>query len=174
MIFIFLGNFQDKYKNTRHNVGRMFGDFLTNKLSISSKEEKKLATIVNYCSGDFGIFLKCFMNESGQCLKKIIANLYPDWKDRQDFQDLYLVHDDLDIPFGEFKIQFGRGPAGHHGVESIIEALRTDQFWRIRIGIGKPRLGISTESFVLMPFSDQEKEGLSSVFKTILKALGND
>ena len=173
MIFLFLGNFEDKYKNTRHNVGWMFGEFLVDEIGVLSKEEKKAATIVSYKSGDFGVFLNCHMNESGKFLKKVVTDLYSDWKDKKDFQNLYLVHDDLDVSFGEFKIQFGRGPAGHHGVESIIETLNTDQFWRIRIGIGKPELSISTEDFVLMPFLEEERQQLPEIFKIILQNLKN-
>jgi len=77
----------------------------------------------------------------------------------------------LDLKFGQFKIQFGRGAAGHHGVESVIEALATKDFWRLRLGIGRPPAGIEPEKYVLMPFSSEEQAQLPQIFSAALKRL---
>src|SRR3989344_3218324 len=81
--------------------------------------------------GDGALLVKpqTFMNNSGEAVQKII-NFY-----KIDLQDLYVVHDDLDIRLGEYKIQFGKGPKVHNGVSSIEQALGTKDFWRVRIGI---------------------------------------
>ena len=118
------------------------------------------------------------MNQSGPVVKKLLKIENPPagragWK-LENLDQVYLIHDDLDLPFGEFKIQFGRGAAGHHGVESVIEALGTNQFWRIRIGIGKPPAGIPPENYVLMPFEKEEKERRGEVFEKIAKEIGSD
>lgn len=152
MIFVCLGNPGKKYQKTRHNVGRMFGDWV-----VKNKLDSKIGVVV----------LDGFMNQSGEYLQKIIKNT--NWQP----QDLIVVHDDLDLAFGDFKIQFGRGAAGHHGVESIIEALGTDQFWRVRIGIGRPPAEIDPEKFVLMPFSSQELATLPVWFQKIFDQLGD-
>ena len=74
-----------------------------------------------------------------------------------DLKDLIVVHDDVDLPFGIVKKQFGAGPAGHHGVEDIIEKVGTKDFWRIRVGIGKPSdKNIPIDEWVLQDFSDDE------------------
>jgi len=147
MLIIGLGNPGRKYGNTRHNVGHMFIDELEN--------EKP---------DDF-ILAKtdAFMNLSGQSVKKIIQ------KSKIKNQNLIVVHDDIDIPLGEFKIQQGRGAAGHKGVQSIIDELGTKDFWRIRIGIcPKGRRPENVEKFVLQKFSKGEKEILKGVIKKII------
>lgn len=161
MIFVCLGNPEKKYLKTRHNFGRLFGRYLVNKFS---GEENKLKTgqVFNLKNGWQVIFLNCYMNQSGKCLMAIKRKLKLD--------DFYLVHDDLDIPFGEFKIQFGRRPAGHHGVESVINALG-EKFWRIRLGIGRSPEGIDPEKFVLMPFSENEKVKLDEIFNEVYQRI---
>jgi PTH1 family peptidyl-tRNA hydrolase len=92
------------------------------------------------------------MNNSGITIQKI-CQFY-----KISSQDVYVVHDDLDLPTGESKIQFDRGPAGHNGIKSIIEHLHTQAFHRLRIGIDKPNSPIPTEDYVLQPFSPSEQE----------------
>ena len=167
MILVFLGNFEKKYENTRHNAGRMFGRFLKDKMGVDNKQELKFGYIIEFTNRVKGLFLNCLMNESGKCLTKALNKVYPDWKNKKDFQDLWVAHDDLDILFGQFKLQFGRGPAGHHGVESIIEVLGTDQFWRIRIVINRPPINIPSENYVLMHFAKEEMQRFTEVFQKI-------
>jgi|SRR3989344_5908179 len=148
MLIIGLGNPGKKYENTRHNVGHMFIDEL---------ENKKLGGFILAKT-------ETFMNLSGQSVK----SLYTKYKIR-DTRYIVVVHDDIDLPIGEFKIQQGRGAAGHKGVQSIINELGTKDFWRIRIGIcpkdGKPE---NVENFVLQKFSKGEKEILKGVIKKII------
>lgn len=176
--FVCLGNFERKYLKTRHNIGRIFGRFLIQKselkgqkLNVESKaENSKFGEVLELANGDKVIFLNCFMNESGPFVKELlkIGNCK-----LENLNQVYLIHDDLDLPFGEFKIQFGRGAAGHHGVESVAASLGTDQFWRIRIGIDRPSAGIEPENFVLMPFKKEEEEKLPEVFEGILLKLND-
>jgi PTH1 family peptidyl-tRNA hydrolase len=79
----------------------------------------------------------------------------------------------MDISFGEFKIQENRGAAGHKGVQSIIDALDSQNFSRIRIGIGRPPEKIPPERYVLMHFTKEEKEKLKKVFEEILAGFQN-
>jgi len=165
MIFVCLGNPGKKYAKTRHNFGRLFGRFLINELTGSRVKKNKFGEIWQLPNNWRVVFLNCFMNESGQCLKKILRSIthYP-----LPITHFCLVHDDLDLPFGEFKIQFGRGAAGHHGVESIIKTLGTKDFWRIRLGIDESPANIDPEKYVLMPFTEDEKEKLPKIFSQVL------
>jgi PTH1 family peptidyl-tRNA hydrolase len=101
------------------------------------------------------------MNESGIALQKVAAfyKISP--------ENIYIIHDDLDLPVGEWRLQFDRGPAGHNGVKSVIENLGTQAFWRIRIGIGKPEFD-NAEEYVLKPFSKEEKVIIRGTIDKIL------
>jgi len=168
MKFVCLGNTGDKYKHTRHNVGKKFGEFLCQKLETRNSKFENSGRIVELENGWRVIFLDCLMNNSGPCLRQLlkITSHKPLVPSR-----LWVVHDDMDISFGEFKIQKDRGAAGHKGVESVINALGTKDFGRIRIGIGRPPKNIPPENFVLMPFNQEEREKLEQVFNNILKNL---
>jgi PTH1 family peptidyl-tRNA hydrolase len=114
-----LGNPGEEYELTRHNTGRLaLADFAKN----IPKQVKV-------------IFPDTFMNKSGLALKPIITS-------KQKAKNLIVVHDDLDLPLGRFKIVFRRDSAGHKGVESIIKNIKTKDFIRIRVGTS-PRAGSS-------------------------------
>lgn len=169
MIFVCLGNAGKEYKNTRHNAGKMFGNYVTKQLKVKSEKLKNKGKIVRLENGWQVIFLNCLMNNSGECFKNILAQNGTELNGNT--QKLFVVHDDLDIPFGEFKIQHNRGAAGHKGVQSIIDALGTQNFGRIRIGIGRPPENIPAEDYVLMHFTKEEKRELENVFEEILVEL---
>jgi PTH1 family peptidyl-tRNA hydrolase len=104
-----------------------------------------------------------FMNESG----RLIANF------KLQTSDLFVAHDDLDIRLGEFKIQKGVGPKQHNGVLSVENALKTKDFWRIRIGIDNRTIPNvqSGEDYVLQKFSLEERKTLDEVFEKIRYAI---
>ncbi len=140
-LIVGLGNLGEKYQNTRHNLGFMVLDSLLEKLEPHDKtfwEEKKdlKAQIKKINSNDHSILLvkpTTFMNDSGIAVSKVL-NYY-----KIDPAELMVIHDDLDLPFGKIRVRFGGSGGGHHGVESIIEQLKTDKFLRIRLGIGQSR-----------------------------------
>ena len=88
------------------------------------------------------------------------------------YTSLYIIHDDLDIRLGEYKIQFGKGPKGHNGILDIEEKLGTSKFWRVRVGVdNRPqRIGDSVqgEQYVLEDFTEEEKIILQKTIKTLL------
>lgn len=137
-LFIGLGNPSKKYQNTRHNLGQTIVKKLIEK--YGQKKNDLMFAISD-----------SFMNESGPSVQKLVHfyKISP--------QNLYLIHDDLDLGVGEYRLQFDRGPAGHHGVESVIQSLGTQAFNRFRVGIGKPTAPIPVEDYVLQPFSADEK-----------------
>ena len=158
MLIVGLGNPGKKYEKTRHNVGHMV---------VAQLETLRLASLAQGRETDF-ILAKTdtFMNLSGKAVKKLTKSY------KLKAERLMIVHDDIDIPVGAFKIQKGRGAAGHKGVQSIINELKTKDFWRARIGIcpkkGKPE---NVEKFVLQNFTKEEEKILKEVIGAVNKKL---
>jgi PTH1 family peptidyl-tRNA hydrolase len=145
-LIVGLGNPGKEYDNTRHNIGKnVVIGFVKQYLKGTFKNHHYLKADV-YKSG-LWLFATptTFMNLSGESVQKL-AMYY-----KIEPEDIYIIHDDLDIPVGEYKIQVNRGAAGHHGVESIISHLKTNIFHRLRIGIGKPTDSTPIEEYVLKP-----------------------
>lgn len=152
-----LGNPKEKYQHNRHNVGHMFVDYL--KSSFDKTQDKQ-----NFKA----IKTDCFMNQSGIFVKKMVKN----WN--LEIENLIVIHDDLDIPLGKFKIQKGNGPQLHNGLESIESHLKTKDFLRVRIGVDarQPDRLPNGETYVLQDFLSSEKDLLDKdVFPKILSRL---
>lgn len=167
-VIIALGNPGDQYKNSRHNAAWLLID---NFLGDVKWSENKKFSALTYEDGDF-LFVKplTFMNESGRSAQSVL-NYYKLLplsfglikKKDSDLNDcLTIVHDDLDLNFGDYKIATNSGSAGNRGVESIINHLKTKKFTRLRIGIKNEllRTKIPPEKFVLQNFNSEEKEKL--------------
>lgn len=92
-----------------------------------------------------------FMNESGQAISPVV-DYY-----KIDLDDLLLVHDDIDLPFGKMRVQFGRSAGGNNGVKSTIGSLGSPDFWRLKLGVGRPPGSVDPAVFVLKPFSKRER-----------------
>ena len=150
-----LGNPGEKYAGTRHNVGFMVIDEIITTYVASPKYNKKFEAIT-YTLDRNRIIAKpqTFMNASGKSVNRLV-NFY-----KIKPEGLLVVHDDVDLDFGQIKHQFARGAAGHKGVQSIIEALGSDGFHRVRIGIGRPDLpaDLDTDKWVLQKFSEDHDE----------------
>ncbi|MEK7203666.1 MAG: aminoacyl-tRNA hydrolase [Patescibacteria group bacterium] len=169
-----LGNPGKEYENTRHNVGFRAVDYLNDKYGESFSFNKKLnlETSEINVSGKKLLLVKpqTFVNKSGEAVKKLMA------KSKLRIADLIIIHDDLDIPFGKVKVSFGRSSAGHKGIDSIIRALKTNKFYRIRVGTfnnqimkikkmkGKKKIE-EVNKFVIGPFSSDEKSKLNKLIK---------
>ena len=181
LLIVGLGNPDKKYKDTRHNVGFMMLDALADNLGAEfSKSEKfnsEIAETVLTFEGRTGrtrLLLakpQTYMNRSGEAVNKII-NFY---KLRPQDQ-VWIVHDDLDIEVGTLRIRLRGSSAGQKGVQSIIDQLGTDEFARFRIGIGpKDKRTINAENFVLEKFDKTEKpiidEEIKGLVGTIKKAV---
>lgn len=152
-LIVGLGNPGKEYEKTRHNIGFMAVEDLRLKIEgfsnwkLSSPLEAEICRghIASCCEDVILAKPQTFMNASGQSVKKLITNY------KLLITDLLVIHDDLDLPLGTLRLTFGSGSAGHNGVQSIIDALGTKDFWRLRIGIG-PKKG-DAKQFVLKPFS---------------------
>lgn len=140
-LIVGLGNPGEKYKFTRHNVGQLVLDALPQ--SGNSFKLYKPRSFMNECGPEIAEKLRFYKLE---------------------FSDLLVIHDDLDLFFGEHRLQPGKSSAGHHGVDSVIEALGTNNFWRLRMGIG-PRGEVPGDQFVLERFSSVEENQLDQLVK---------
>lgn len=174
-LIVGLGNPGDKYSGVRHNLGfdavdeyirHNFGHpvwLLDKDLKSEILKEEGL------------IFLKplTFMNNSGMAVR-VAASVF-----EVKPEDIIIIHDELDLPLGKIKVRIGGAAAGHHGVESIIKDLETDQFIRVRLGIGNLKTqsserkgaSVSAEKFVLEPFMSNEKSQVKHMLKQAIKAL---
>src|ERR1035437_3842734 len=156
-IVVGLGNPGEEYVYTRHNTGRLAVAYL-------EKKEPKGVKFVH---------LETFMNKSGSGVAKVI-------KSKKAAEKLVVIYDDLDLPLGTMKVSYNRGSGGHKGVESIIKALKTEAFIRIRIGtssstpggkLKKPQGEKAVEKHILSDFKKPETEILKKVFKKAEVAL---
>ena len=153
ILLVGLGNPGDKYADTRHNVGFTFIDSLAKKISLDINQSKFLSLYAKYHKRDQEVFLakpQTFMNESGKAVKEI-KNFY-----KISIDKIIVVFDDIDLNIGQIRIKIGGGSGGHNGVKSIIEELSTDNFIRIRIGIGKPLEKTNVNKHVLSKFDKNE------------------
>jgi PTH1 family peptidyl-tRNA hydrolase len=154
MLAVFgLGNPGEKYSKTRHNAGFIILDELAkNKGMVWASEPKFKAETAK--DGDL-LLIKplTHMNNSGESASAVV-NFY-----KLSFQDIMVVHDEVDLEFGRIKKQLGGSSAGHHGIEDIIEKLGTTEFWRIRVGVGRPvDKRFDVMDWVLSDFSEYELE----------------
>lgn len=168
MIIVGLGNPGAEYENTRHNTGRMVLDMFRLKSDLPDwKEDKKIKSLVSK-KGKINLLLpEIFMNKSGEAVSKII-------KSKKAIGELVVIHDDLDLPLGRFKISFNRGAGGHRGVQSVVKALKTEAFTRIRVGISpkkKPTGEKAVIDFILGKFKPAELATFKKTAKKISEAI---
>ncbi len=162
-----LGNPGTKYTETRHNIGFILIDHLSETLHIPVKQKKWDSLIGRGQIGSKEVLLAkplTYMNRSGSAVLQIVQ-FY-----KIPVQNLLVVHDDMDLPLGRIKIVRSGGPGGHNGVVSIIEALGTQEFPRLKVGIGRPLPQQKPEQYVLEPFSSPEKPILEEIIKEAEKA----
>lgn len=162
-----LGNPGKEYEYTRHNVGFMVIDeIINNEQLIMNNSKKFFADIVQQKTEQKDILYvkpQTFMNNSGQAVKTIM-DFY-----KLTLEDLLVIHDEKDIPLGEYKIQTNRGAAGHNGVQSIVDHLGTKNFTRVRVGIGPEEKKINyIEGYVMENFSKEEMKKLEEVITKII------
>jgi len=175
-IIVGLGNPDKKYKLSRHNIGRLtltdwqkaadFPDFKLKKkykaqITEASFARKKIMLVLPETS----------MNLSGKSIKALLVNY------KTPATRIWVIHDDIDVDLGKIKIVKNKGAAGHKGVQSIINKIRTKNFIRFRIGINpdykavKPFSHLAMESFVLQKFTKKEKEIIKKTVKKTIEAI---
>jgi PTH1 family peptidyl-tRNA hydrolase len=150
-LIVGLGNPGERYQKSRHNVGFILLDKFAADNNLNWRKVERFNSEVADYSNGLLIKPQTFMNNSGDAVSKLV-NFY-----KISLNDLIIIHDDVDLPLGAIKKQKGKNSAGHHGVENIIEELGTKDFWRIRVGIGKPEdKNIPIDEWVLQNFGENE------------------
>lgn len=153
LVIVGLGNPGRRYRGTRHNVGRDVVERLAAGLGVRLEEDGWALTArarVGAASAVLAI-PETYMNVSGQAVRDLLH------RRRRRAGDLLVIHDDLDLPPGQLRLRPGNGPGGHNGIRSIIEAVGTTQFPRLRVGIGRPPAGVDPTEFVLERFTSPER-----------------
>lgn len=173
-----LGNPGAEYDHTRHNIGRVAVELVREKRGLSMWEKDKHAQALVSRGADVTLVLpETYMNRSGETARYLVEKLgvRP--------EELIVIHDDIDLPLGTVRVAAGRGAGGHNGIRSIIDALGTNAFIRIRIGIaptsfwtGAVKRPKPLEQFVLGRFSLSERrvahaaaERVDSILEDILR-----
>ena len=167
LLFVGLGNPTPDSKNNRHNIGFKIIDAINQKFSLSKQKPKfkGLLTTGNINEKKvYAIKPLTFMNNSGICIRELIEYF------KINAEDVIVFHDDLDIDFGKVKAKFGGSSAGHNGIESIDKFVGKDYF-RVRIGIGKPDSKVTSADYVLNNFNEDEKLELEKITDNIIESL---
>ncbi len=152
-LIVGLGNPKKQYANTRHNLGFRVVEMLASRLKSNPpvSRHRSLLTEIEY-TGKKMILAQplTYMNRSGLAVKEIVSNY------RLDLNRILVIYDDLDLPTGTIRLRKKGGGAGHRGVQSIIEFLGTEEFSRLKIGIGKPPPGLEPSEYVLQPWQEDQ------------------
>lgn len=170
-LIVGLGNPGPKYALTRHNIGFMLVDVLAAAFGDGRwKSEFKAETMKVQIHGTPVLLCKpqTFMNLSGESVQPIVGMF------KIPLSDVLVVHDEIDIPFGAVRFQTKRGAGGHNGIKSVHQMLGSDEYGRMRLGVGRPPVYVDDEGqrtrptmevheFVLHPFSKEEQAKLREV-----------
>ena len=161
-LVIGLGNPGAEYEKTRHNIGAMLVAYMAEVNRTKFNSHKARANVSEFRLG-VGVdapaliiaTLRCYMNESGGPTKAL-ADFYKITGDH-----LIIAHDELDIPFSAIRVKFGGGDNGHNGLKSITSAMGSADYFRLRLGIGRPPGTQDPADFVLKPFNSTERGQLT-------------
>ncbi|NPA32722.1 MAG: aminoacyl-tRNA hydrolase, partial [Aquificae bacterium] len=167
-LLVGLGNPGKEYEKTRHNVGFMVIDELAKNLRLKNPQEVALSHVYKARLGGKEVYLakpQTYMNNSGVAVYNLLEefSLSP--------EQMIVVYDDLDLPLGSMRLRLRGSSGGHRGVESIIKAIGTQNFPRLRIGIGRPKKKEDVVKYVLSPFSPEEERVIGNVIKKATRCL---
>ena len=157
-----LGNPGEKYQNTPHNLGRVLVEGLAESQKQSWNEE---GSFLKTKSEPSFVILKTFMNVSGQAVQDLLQKFdCPP-------EEILLCYDDFDLPFGTIRIRKKGSPGTHNGMKSITERLATENFPRLRLGIGPVHPGIAPDEFVLLPFAKSKAKPVQAMLAKASQAI---
>jgi len=162
-----LGNPGSRYAATRHNIGFMVAEHLAQRhgLSLKKKGYSGLYGIGRIAGCEAAILLpQTFMNRSGSSVQGAMAGL------KVAFDDLIVIHDEIDLPFGTLRLKSGGGHGGHNGLRSIGQSLGQSGYLRVRVGVGRPEYG-EVSDYVLAPFGSEDRRYLDKVVKAASEAV---
>ncbi len=163
-----LGNPGPEYSETRHNAGFWFCERLAVRLGATFAREARFHGLVAKCrcaSAEVLLLMpQTFMNRSGQSVRAL-AHFY-----RIQSAEILVVHDELDLPPGQTRLKFGGGLGGHNGLKDITSHLGTQDYWRLRVGIGHPGDRNEVIGYVLKPPRKEEAEAIEAALERALDA----
>ena len=167
-LLVGLGNPGIKYERNRHNIGFCLIDYFTSQINSEDYIDKfnSKYTLVRLNDNKIHIIKpQTYMNRSGVSVRncKDFFKIAPN--------NIIVVYDDMDLALGSLKIKSSGGSAGHNGIKSLIDEIGSNNFVRIRIGIGKPKENIETADYVLQNFSDDETDGIEKISKNITESI---
>jgi len=164
-LIVGLRNPGSRYDGTRHNLGAEVVEAVSPDATFKRARLGIRADVASLRVGDTRTVLalpRTFMNEAGQSIAPLVRYEHVDG-DR-----LLIVHDDIDLPFAKLKVQFGGGAGGHNGIRSIVNSLGTNEFWRLKIGVGRPPDRVDPADYVLHRFAKVER---ASVDDAVIRSL---
>ena len=167
-LIVGLGNPGSKYAGSRHNVGFHCIDGIGHDAGVSLSQRRPLAIIGQGRLGQEEVVLvkpRTFMNHSGEAISYLISRFHTP------LHDLLIIYDDMDLPLGKIRIRPSGSAGGHRGMESIVGTIRSTNFTRIRIGIGRPPPGMSQIEFVLGAFTPEERPLIGDALVTAQNAV---
>jgi len=170
-LIVGLGNVGSQYARTRHNLGFMVVDELARRhnLTFSEKRAWKSQVTEAEIKGEKVILARptTMMNLSGEAIQQI-ARFYKTMP-----LDMWVIHDELDLPFGTLRVRPGGSSAGHNGVQSVIDQIGPD-FYHWRVGVGRPTVHLGAADYVLQNFSESESGQLSDLIKAVANQVESD
>ena len=168
-LIVGLGNPGDKYAGTRHNIGFMVVASLAEKNAVRIKKKgyQGCYGVGRVAGQEMTLLLPhTYMNLSGASIASAVRSLKLEGQD-----DVLVIHDDVDLPFGRLRIRLGGGHGGHNGIRNICQVLGYSNFIRVKLGIGRPHPEEETADFVLRNFSPQERKALGKVLEVAVEAV---
>ncbi len=171
-LIVGLGNLGKEYERTRHNIGERVAREFVQKIDVGSWKQWKgnrYTEIRDHSTSprlrgvrqsevrSFCFIPKTFMNVSGEAIGEFVHYF------KIDLKETLIIHDELDLALGKIQLKFGGSAGGHRGVQSIIQETGTENFWRLRIGIGRPPTDMDASAYVLAPFRPNEESHKKNV-----------
>jgi peptidyl-tRNA hydrolase, PTH1 family len=148
------------YEGTRHNLGaEVVGAIAQGETFKKARLGIRADVVTVDVDGASAVLAtpRSFMNEAGSVVQPLVRYY------RIDEGDLLVVHDDIDLPFGKIRVQFGGGEGGHNGVRSVVRSLRSGDFWRLKVGVGRPPARVDPADYVLDRFGKAERVEMDDV-----------
>ncbi len=167
-LIVGLGNPGSKYVGTRHNIGFRALDLISSRweIKLSEKRPKAILGIGSHLNEQVALVKpRTFMNNSGEALRYLTDRF------GANPNDILVIYDEMALPVGKIRLRASGSDAGHNGIKSIISALGTDQFPRLRLGIGRPDQNLDQISHVIGKFSDSESPLITKTVATVVDLL---
>jgi len=167
-LIVGLRNPGSRYDGTRHNVGAEVVIAAAPDTTFKRARLGIRADVTEIRTGDVRTVLalpRTFMNECGQSVAPLVRY------ERIDGDRMLVVHDDIDLPFGKLRVQLGGGAGGHNGIRSLVGSLDTKEFWRLKIGVGRPPSRVDPADYVLGRFAKVERSAIGDAIARAVNVL---